>query len=216
MNIKHIKYRLAKPRDCKAIVELHYSIRETYSVGIFAQLNRFFLKQYYLIILNDPNSVIVCAEDENGIIQGFCSSTLDVEAQFANIKRHRIRLGLAAITSVIEKPLLLKHLIARYMVIKNNTQTRIISTKGARSEYWVWRASNKDSGSSVEMYFSLFIILKALGVKELFGEVDKVNKRVLKFQLANGGRITDEFTLPDGRERVVIRYDLENWKPKGL
>ncbi len=209
-----MKYRIAKPLDYKSIVELHYAIRETYSVGIFAQLGKPFLKQYYKIILNDPNSVIVCAENDKGIMQGFCSSTLDVEAQMANIRRHKISLGIAAISSIISKPSLIKHLIDRYKVIKNDSATKIISTKGARSEYWVWKATNQDSVSSVEMYFAQFNILKSLGVKELYGEVDKVNKKILKFQQANGGKIIDQITLPDGRERVIIKIDLINWKPK--
>lgn len=209
-----MKYRIAKPVDYKSIVELHYAIRETYSVGIFAQLGKPFLKQYYKIILNDPNSVVVCAEDSNGDLQGFCSATLDVEAQMANIRQHKISLGLAAITSIIRKPFLIQDLIDRYKVIKNNSNTKIISTKGARSEYWVWKATNQDSVSSIEMYFASFNILKSLGVKELFGEVDKVNKKILKFQQANGGEIIDQIVLPDGRERVILKIDLVNWKPK--
>lgn len=208
------RYRLAKVGDCKSIVDLHYAIRNTYSVGIFAHLGKSFLKQYYKIIINDPNEVIVCAEDDNGILQGFCSATLDVEAQMANIRRHRIQLGVSAITSIIRRPSLLKHLIDRYLVIKNKSTTKIISLKGARSEYWVWRSTNKDSISSVEMYLAQFNILKSLGVTELFGEVDKLNKKILAFQRANGGQIIDEITLPDGRERVIIRFDLEYWRPK--
>lgn len=209
-----MKYRLAKAVDYKSITALHYAIRESYSVGIFAQLGKPFLRQYYRIVLNDPNSVVVCAEDEKGILQGFCSATLDVEAQMANISRHKISLGLASVTSVIRKPSILKHLLDRYKVTKNSSDTKIISTKGARSEYWVWRATNHDSVSSVEMYFAQINILKSLGVKELFGEVDKVNKKILRFQLANGSEIIDQITLPDGRERVILKTDLVNWKPK--
>jgi len=209
-----MKYRLAKIVDSKFIVELHYVIRETYSVGIFAQLGKPFLRKYYKIILNDPNSVIVCAEDNNGVIQGFCSATLDVEAQMANIKRHKVGLGLAAVTSIIRKPSLIKHLIDRYDVIKNNSTTKIIVTKGARSEYWVWNALKPDSLASVEMYFAQLNILKSLGVKDIFGEVDLVNKKILKFQRANGAEIIDQITLQDGRERVLLKTDLVNWKPR--
>jgi len=116
-----IKYRLAKLVDCRSIVDIHYSIRKTYSVGIFAQMGKPFLKQYYRIILNDPYSVVVCAEDENGVIQGFCSATLDIEAQMAKIKLHKIRLGLASIVSIICRPSLIKHLINRYKVIENES-----------------------------------------------------------------------------------------------
>ena len=209
-----MKYRIAKAVDSKYIVELHYNIRETYSIGVFSLLGKSFLKRYYKIILNDPNSVVVCAEDEFGVMQGFCSATLDVEAQMANIKKHKIELGFTTILSIIRKPSLLKLLFDRYKVISNKSKTKIIVTKGARSEYWVWNALKPDSLSSVEMYFAQFNILKALGVKELFGEVDKVNKKILLFQQANGGKIIDQITLPDGRERVIIRIDLVNWEKR--
>jgi hypothetical protein len=209
-----MKYRIAKTSDFKSITDLHYAIRKTYSVGIFAQLGKPFLKRYYRIILNDPNAVVVCAEDDHGIIQGFCSATLDVEAHMANLRQHKVSLGLAAITSIITKPALIKHLIDRFKVIKNDSATKIISTKGARSEYWVWRATNQDSVSSVEMYFAQINIMKSLGVKDLFGEVDKINKKILKFQQANGAEIIDQITLPDGRERVIIRTNLVDWKPR--
>jgi len=209
-----MKYRIAKAVDSKYIVELHYNIRETYSIGVFSLLGKSFLKRYYKIILNDPNSVVVCAEDEFGVMQGFCSATLDVEAQMANIKKHKIELGFTTILSIIRKPSLLKLLFDRYKVISNKSKTKIIVTKGARSEYWVWNALKPDSLSSVEMYFAQFNILKALGVKELFGEVDKVNKKILLFQQANGGKIIDQIILPDGRERVIIRIDLVNWEKR--
>ena len=207
-----MKYRIAKEIDCIAIVNLHYAIRKTYSVGLFSKLGKLFLKKYYKILLNDPNSIVVCAEDDKGIIQGFCSATLDIKAQMTNIRRHKVSLGLAALISVILKPSLFKELVDRYKVVKNNSTTKIISTKGARSEYWAWSAINQDSASSVGMYFAQLNILKALGVKEFFGEVDKVNKKILKFQLRNGGEIIDEITLPDGRERVILKVNLSRWR----
>jgi hypothetical protein len=206
-----MKYRLAKSGDCTALVDIHFAIRDIYSVGIFAKLGKPFLKRYYKIIIKDPNSVIVCAEDEQGVIQGFCSSTLDVGAQMTNIKKHRIILGISAITSFLGNPSLFKHLVDRYRVLGNNSEKKIISKKGARSEYWVWSGSSKDAESSVEMYFAQLNILKSLGVTELFGEVDLENKRILKFQLANGNEIVEHLTLPDGRRRVILRLDLAKW-----
>lgn len=207
-----MKYRIAKLTDYKSIVNLHYAIRETYAVGLFSKLGKHFLTKYYKILLNDPNSVIVCAEDDKGIIQGFCSATIDVEAQMNNLIRNKVGLGLAALKSVLLQPFLLKDLLDRYRVVKNVSTTKIISTKGARSEYWVWSATNQDSAASVAMYFAQLNILKSLGVKEFFGEVDKVNKKILKFQLRNGGEIIDQITLPDGRERVILKVNLSKWR----
>lgn len=53
-------------------------------------------------------------------------------------------------------------------------------------------------------------VLYHLGEKELIGEVDKRNKGVLDFhKRVNKAEVIDEFTLPDGRDRVVIRIALK-------
>ena len=112
-----MKYRIAKQIDSRAIVNLHYAIRKTYSVGLFSKLGKHFLRKYYKILLNDPNSVIVCAEDDKGIIQGFCSATLDVKAQMDNLRRHKVSLGLTALSSVLLQPSLLKDLLEALHVL---------------------------------------------------------------------------------------------------
>ena len=76
------KLRLAKPSDAKEIANLHYSIREQGAPGIFAMMGKPFLKKYYKIVLNDPNEVVICAENEKGQIVGFNSSTLDAKVLF--------------------------------------------------------------------------------------------------------------------------------------
>lgn len=206
-----MKYRLAKTSDASKIADIHYSIRSLYPVGIFSKLDKTFLQQYYKILLNDPNSVIICAED-NGIIHGFCSASLDVEAQMVNLRKHKWILALASFWTIIRNPLLLKDLFDRYLQSENINKIKIISSKGARSEYWAWSPSSIDSVSSVEMYNTKLNILKALGVKELYGEVDLINKRILRFQLANGSEIIEVISLPDGRERALLRTPLLDWK----
>ena len=86
------KLRLAKPSDAKEIANLHYSIREQGAPGIFAMMGKPFLKKYYKIVLNDPNEVVICAENEKGQIVGFNSSTLDAKAQMDNLRRKRVQL----------------------------------------------------------------------------------------------------------------------------
>ena len=77
------KLRIAKPSDAKEIANLHYSIQEG-TPGIFAMMGKPFLKRYYKIVLNDPNKVAICAENEKGQIVGFNNSTLDAKAQMNN------------------------------------------------------------------------------------------------------------------------------------
>lgn len=209
-----MKYRLAKPCDIKEIVNIHYAIRESYSVGLFAHLDKIFLWQYYKIILNDKNQVVVCAEDEDGKIQGFCSATLDVEKQFANIRSHKLALGFTAIKSIILSPTLLKSLIARYKSTIGIGNEKYIATKGARGEYWAWSTSNKDSISSCELHEIHLKILKDLGVTHVNFEVDTINKKVMLFHNFNGAELIDKIILPDGRERAFMRYNLAERKQR--
>ena len=104
------KLRLAKPSDAKEIANLHYSIREQGAPGIFAMMGKPFLKKYYKIVLNDPNEVVICAENEKGQIVGFNSSTLDAKAQMDNLRRKRVQLAFAAFTSILANPKLIKPL----------------------------------------------------------------------------------------------------------
>ena len=56
------------------------------------------------------------------------------------------------------------------------------------------------------------IRFEALGVKDLFIEVDTINKQIFKFHKINGAKVVSTFTLPDGRERTEMVYDLTKIK----
>lgn len=202
------KLRLAKPIDAKQIADLHYSIREQGVPGIFAMMGKPFLKRYYKIILNDPNEVVVCAENENGVIVGFNSSTLDVKAQMRNLRKNRFQLGIAALSSILVNPQILKFLIDRYKSIQEKTSFQYISTEGARGEYWAWSTSEKDPIASVEMNMAYRNILRALGVREIFYEVDASNVKVLAYHKLHKDIIIESIVLPDGRKRYLMKSDL--------
>jgi hypothetical protein len=84
-----IKFRLAKPSDAKQMTDCHWTVRDRYTDGIFLSLGKSFLRAYYEIVLNDPNEIVVCAENENGEIVGFSSGSLDAESQVKTIKKQR-------------------------------------------------------------------------------------------------------------------------------
>ncbi len=209
-----MKYRIAKPCDLEEIVDIHYAIRESYSVGVFSSLGKPFLRQYYKIILGDKNQVVICAEDGNGKIQGFCSATLDAEKQFSNIRKHKFTLGLAAINSILLKPSLFMSLLSRYRSTQKSASERFIVTQGARGEYWAWSSANKDSISALEMHEIHLKILRDLGVKILNFEVDAINRKVFLFHKYNGAEFVDKTILPDGRERIWMRYNLVDRKAR--
>lgn len=201
-------YRLAKPCDFKEIANIHLAIRDSNSLGIFSQLGKSFLRQYYKIILNDQNEIIICAKNEYGKILGFCSSTMDAKHQLSTIRKHKLSLGFAALRSIIFRPLLLKELISRYNSIRGNKGKNFIFTEGAREEYWAWSPIYKDSISSIEMHETLLKILRDLGVLHLNFEVDMINRKIFLFHMWNNAELIKIIVLPDGRERAFMRYHL--------
>ncbi len=213
--MSNIRFRLAKPGDAKQIASCHWHVRDRYKTGIFLSLGESFLREYYKIILNDPNEVFICAENEEGKIIGFNNATLDVEKQTANLKNHKIRLGLAAFKSLLLKPSLIPAIIQRYKSLDTapNSEQQYISTSGARAEYWCWLKDEGDVSKSVELNFAIKDLLFDLGVRTVYSEVDKSNKNVYKYftKYYKKGKIEilKEIILPDGRERAILKETLD-------
>ena len=209
-----IKFRLAKPSDAKQIAYVHYHIRDKYDQGFFAQVNYAFLKQYYKVVLNDPCEVVICAEDENQKIVGFSSGSLDSERQFKMMRKKKFCFVFPLLTSALAKPKLIKSALDRFNSTKGKSNQEFVTTKGSRLEYWGWLPGRNDSDQSVKMQDLLFYTMKLLGAEKLFFEVDKVNKRIFKFHKINGAEEVKTFIMPDGRERVKLVYDMNNYNFK--
>lgn len=212
--MSNIKFRLAKPSDAKQIAYVHYHIRDKYDQGFFAQVNYSFLVQYYKVVLNDPCEVVVCAEDENKKIVGFSSGSLDSKRQFEQMRKKKFIFVWPLLTSAIAKPKLLKSALDRFKSTKEDSETEYVATEGPRVEYWGWLPGRDDSDQSVVMQDILFYIMKLLGTDKLYFEVDKINKRIFKFHKINGAEEIKSFVMPDGRERVELMYDMNNYNFK--
>ncbi|MEA4820811.1 MAG: hypothetical protein VB122_01040 [Erysipelotrichales bacterium] len=206
-----MQYRFGKKNDISRIAYLHHKVRQTYDMGFFSTVKKSFLKEYYKILISDPNEIILCAEDDNGIIQGFCSGSLNVTKQKQLLNKNKWKLGFALIPTIINKPKILLEGIKRYKSITTNSklEEKFIINEGARSEYWTWNNEEKDSESSVVLLNKFYNILFILGCKEVNFEVDLCNKKVYKFHLYNGAELMNTFTLSDGRERAILKYNLE-------
>ena len=212
--MSEIKFRLAKPSDAKQIAYVHYHVRDKYDQGFFAMVNYSFLKQYYKVMLNDPNEVFVCAENEEGKILGFNSGSLDASKQFATMRKKKWSFVVPLIMSSIKKPGIIKNALDRFKFTKGESQNKYITDIGVRGEYWGWLPNQKDADASVEMHERWLAVMKSLGVKEIFFEVDIINKKIYKFHKLNGAKILNTYGLPDGRERSEMVYDLDTYKFK--
>lgn len=210
--MSRIEFRIAKPSDAKQIADCHWHVRDRYTQGIFLSLGKKFLETYYQIILNEPWEVVICAVNEKDNIIGFCSNTLNAESQAVSLKKHKVRLGLSALFSIIAKPRLIIDVWQRYKSLSGGADAlKFVDTKGVRGEYWCWlKTSEEDLEGSTRMSNVSDAILYDLGVRETFFEVDKFNKPVYKYHLkVNKAEPIEEIILPDGRVRVMMRKELK-------
>lgn len=204
-------FRFAKESDAPRLAQLQSDIKDVNDLGIFVQMGGDFLKTYYKLVLTDPYIYCLCAEDENGLVVGYCFNILDCRKHHARLYSNKFSLAFSAITTLIKKPSLFKALWIRYKSLKNN-DGQYAAAEGARGGYWGWDPKNKSSEMSFELHERSLAIAKLLNVKELHFEVDNDNKKVLKFHKLNGAQVDKIVTLPDGRVRSLMHYDVPNHK----
>lgn len=203
-------YRIAKTSDAKRIAQIHANIKDVNSLGIFVLMGGAFLRQYYRLVLSDPYSVCVCAENFDGRIDGFAFALLDSKKHHKYLMKHKFGLAASAIGTLLIRPMLLKQLFLRYKSLENNDGT-YATQEGVRNGYWGWDPDHKDIEGAMSIEEHIFAMLKVLGVKDSYGEVDIDNPRVLKY-VTKRASIVEEVTLPDGRRRAVVHTDVENYK----
>ena len=204
-----LKFRLAKPSDAKQIANCHWRVRDRYTEGIFLSLGERFLRVYYKIILDDPNEIVVCAENKDGEIVGFSSGSLNAASQAISIRNHKIKLGLAALFGIAHHPSYIKGIWQRYNSLKTSSNQKFLHMEGARSEYLCWKKGAEGSISMMLLDKIKFKMMRELGVKEVFFEIDRHNERIFNAQLRMKNiSLLDEYVLPDGRKRGLFKMDL--------
>jgi len=204
-----IKYRIAKVSDAKSLAQVHLICAKHQKGGFFHKLGISFLIYYYKVILSNKNSVVLLAEDQNQNCLGFHSGTLKMEEHLRQLKKNRWTLGLTLIPQLLINPKLIYDIIKRYFSISNSNSENEFGVKsGARGEYWCWLPNNSNSIDAINVFNKWFNIVKELGVKNVFIEVDTVNIRIFKFHKKNGAEIIREIDLLDGRKRLIMVYNL--------
>ena len=201
-----VKFRIGKVTDANQLTEIHLESGKNQPGAFMHLLGFLFLKKYYQILLQEKHSLIIVAEDETGLIYGFCSGTMDASEHIRSVKSNKIQLGLAAIPAILRKPKLLRELIIRKKHISDDSNSIEYNTKvGVRNEYWGWR-NHCDKSTSPELFKTWRDIVYSFGYSSFRGEVDLINKQIVLFHKFLGGRILKEITLPDGRKRYFVEY----------
>ncbi len=211
--MNEIRFRLAKPSDARQIANVHYHVRDKYGEGFFAHVNKRFLKQYYKMILNDPWQIVVCAE-LNGEILGFSSGSMDTTMEFKTFRRNKWKFVWPLLTTAMTNPKIVKAALDRFKSTGEGSTKKFINSSGARNEFWAWLPGRDDSYMSIYTQELMLYFMKMFGIKEVYGEMDTVNKKVVKMQLKNGSKPLETFIMPDGRERMSCVLNLDEYKFK--
>ncbi len=82
--------------------------------GFFmAQLGPWFLREYYRCVVEYPQGVLLSENGEKGCI-GFVAGFVGPSSFYRMLRRHRVRLGLAACAGIVRRPQRLIILLANY------------------------------------------------------------------------------------------------------
>lgn len=194
------RIRLAKPRDAGALSQLHLELSPE---DILCRLGRKCLQRYYRVILDDANSVVLCAEEVGGQIMGICSGTLDAKEHQASIRRARFSILLHALPKLLVEPTLIREVMKR----RGDTAGFVVST-GAREEYWGWKSGGGHPYGAVILHAKLLSILAGFGATAVQLEVNAALPRVLKTHDCLGAVIVRRYTTPANVPRAALEYRL--------
>lgn len=200
-------FRIAKNKDFKDLAKLHAKSGKTQEDGFLFKLGESFLRTYYKLLLNEPKSIIILAEDNFGKIHGFVSGTQSATEHLKSLNKNRLIIAIRTIPSIIFKPNLFKEILKRYRFSNGSGKDSYGVKEGARLEYWIW---DEDSQSNLSpMLLKAWIeMMYILGVSEIHGEVDKKNKRSYAFHKIMGAEFYETTILSDKRERIFYKYKV--------
>ncbi len=198
--------RFAKSSDFNSLAKLHIECGRYQPGGFMFKLGLSFLKIYYKLLINEKNSIILVATDQDGDLLGFCSGTMAAEEHLNNLKRNRFRIGISILPSILISPRMLTDILDREKFIymeKGSIQFGVV--KGPRIEYWAWRNDGKPN-MSIPLLKTWLKVVCDLGITSVKAEVDIDRKNLLTIHKFLGAKVLEHLNLKDGRERVIIEY----------
>ena len=204
-----IIYRIAKVSDARSLAKVHFICVRHQKGGFFNKLGITFMIRYYKIILSNKHSIVLLAEDQNQKCLGFHSGTLKMEEHLIQLKKNKFSLGLAVLPQLFMNPKLIYEIIMRYLSISKLNSKHEYGVKfGARGEYWCWLPNDSNAIEAINLFNKWFNILRELDIKNVFFEVDIINKRIFSFHKKNGAEVIRDIDLLDGRKRSIMVYKL--------
>lgn len=207
-----VKHRLAKKKDIEQLAKLHWDASITQPSSFMFKLGVCFLKKYYKFIIEENNSLILCAVDNNERILGFVSGSLDNSERIKTLHSKKIALLFSAIPQILRNPFLIKEIASRFYSGSADRNDGYIVHDGPHEDFWAWQTNDKPGNEAILLHLTWLKILKCLGIDHVRGEVDLDNKIILRIHKFLGAKIVKEYNTPDARRRVIFEYDLTTYE----
>ena len=206
-----MKLRIAKKKDAVGLAEIYLRTASELPESFLPSLGCGFLMRYYQILISEPGSVVICLEDESGRIVGFASGTTAMEEHTAALARSRLTLVLSALPAIARRVSILVGMYKRFRSVRcSSEKDAFVLSRGPRLEYWGCIKGTVSPTEAIELMRAWLAIFRRLGGYTVSCEVDLSNDRVLRIHKAFGARVERKFTTGDGRERFVLKYDLND------
>lgn len=207
-----MRLRLAQKRDITELVRLHLSAVKKFPVHIQVSLGKSYLIEYYKVLFDEKDSVVVCAENDLGNVVGFFSTSLDYHgSHIQSLLKNRIRFFFSSLPHLIKNPLLAKKIYEHQRKIAEGEKIINEKVPEVHSLFWCWDENDKTPSGAIVLLCSSLSILKALGSKEVFCDVYETNKKVLRIHQIMGAVIVDKIAAVNNDFRYLIKYDLNKW-----
>ncbi|MGH8068513.1 MAG: hypothetical protein ACRERE_25415 [Candidatus Entotheonellia bacterium] len=200
-----MKFRIAKPSDAPQIARAYKTCYNSAPNAFLPTLGERFLRQYHRILLSEPASIGLVAEDDAGKVVGFACGTLDASSHLARLKKAKWKLALSALPAIVKNPKLIRAMRERMSAPSASSgENGFVVANGCRLESWGWIESNRAGGQSIQLLRAWLDTSRALGARDIWLEVDQ--DHVGRIHKMMGAQPYREVVTRDGRRRRIMRY----------
>ena len=203
--------RPATRDDAAQIASLHLRAADHQVRSFLPELGLRFLVRYYDILISEPGSIVLCAFQGNHHLAGFVSGTLRAEDHFAILRSNKVRFLMSLGIAVCLRPHVLMGAWKRSRALSSQgRRNSFVVNSGCRIEYWAWDPTEQVQKGSVMLLKTYLALMRDSGVPSVRLEIDAHDRRTKMIHLMLGAKEVDQFTTPDGNDRLILEYNFQN------
>lgn len=201
-----IKFRSALPEDLRGVIRIH---KQAFTGFFLTKLGPGFLVKYYRLIMEQPDGILLVAEDDPDIA-GFVAGFGSPASFYHEMKRRKVSFALAAIPALLRTPRIWPRLLLDFREVRNGADPAFARASG-RGELSSIGVAPAWSGRGIGRgLLAAFIVrAKEIGLNAISLTTDADNNdAVNEFYRKAGFQLERTFTQKDGRRMNEYRSDI--------